>query len=229
MPHVVYCSTHCYGAPFPDPEGRPPVLSVFAVSEDGKEISLVQETPYPKGTGCPMVLQLNKSKTKLFSIAGVNGIAVFDVDQSDQGKVVGGKEVVCSPVTPETMPTPLGDFPAWVTIDPAEETVYTANFFAQSMSAMSFDKTTNKCGTPMMSKPKHPGTPEKVLNNVDPNVEPGPFGAGFPENAAHPHGISIHPSGKWLVLGDLGTNNLTVYKLPVGKSFSQGPPDFTQV
>jgi len=228
--HVVYCTTRAYNAPFPDTDGRPPVLSVLSLSADGTAISVVQETEYSVGTGCPMVLQLNSSRTKLFTVAGVHGVAVFDVDPADRGKVVGGKAPVCSPVTAENMPTPLGVFPAWVTIDNTngEETVYSCNFFAQTVTALPFDKATNKCGAPVAEcRPSHPGVPAKVTKNLDPNEEPGPFGAGFPENGCHPHGISIHPSGKWLVLGDLGSNNFTVYSLPCGESFTAGPPDFT--
>ena len=197
--HIIYCTTNCFGAPFPDAEGRPIKLSVLCVSEDGSTIACIQETDYPAGSGCPMVLALNKSKTKLFTIAGANGIAVFDVNPADAGKVTSGP--VCSPTAAETMPTPLGNFPAWVTVDPAEENVFVANFFQATLTALPFDKATCKLGDAVESKPVHPGTPQKVLDQIDPNAEPGPFGAGFPENGCHPHGMSIHPSGKWIVLG----------------------------
>jgi len=134
---------------------------------------------------------------------------------------------VVSPTRAESLPTPLGVFPAWVTVDNDDATVYSCNFFSKDVTALPFDKTSNTCGAPIgVCTPEHPGVPDKVVANLDPNAEPGPFGAGFPENGCHPHGISIHPSGKWMVLGDLGSNNLTVYSLPIGKSFTEGPPDF---
>jgi len=170
------------------------------------------------------VLQLNKSRTRLFSTAGAHGIAVFDVDMHAQGKVVGGP--VCSTTRVESMPTPLGVFPAWVTIDPTDDVVYSCNFFSKDVTAMAYDDASRTCAAPFgVCAPVHPGIPDKVIANLDPNAEPGPFGHGFPENACHPHGLSIHPSGKWMVLGDLGSNNLTVYALPIGKSFMEGPPD----
>jgi len=225
--HVIYATIKAYGAPFPDAEGRPPVLAVLALNKQGTSLRVVQETEFPKATGGVMVLQLNKKKSKLFVTAGTHGIAVFDVDMHDQGKVVGGRAPICSPTTVEQMPTPLGVFPAWVTVDAAEQTVFSCNFFSKDVTALPFDKASNKCGVPMgVCTPEHPGMPDKVAASVDPNAEPGPFGHGFPENGCHPHGLSIHPSGKWLVLGDLGSNNFTVYALPIGKSFTEGPPDF---
>ena len=302
--HILYATVKCYGAPFPDAEGRPPVLAVLALDEQGTSLRVVQETEFPKATGGAMVLQLNKSKSKLFVTAGTHGVAIFDVNASDQGKVVGGP--VVSPTRAENLPTPLGVFPAWITIDNADATLYSCNFFSQDVTALPFDETSSKCGAPIgVCTPKHPGVPEKVVAQLDPvraslprihlahsgpvpawpatrqhpchlsrhlchpsrhasfapspralevcthtvrsqrplkscahacaclgyvstrqNAEPGPFGAGFPENGCHPHGISIHPSGKWMVLGDLGSNNFTVYSLPIGKSFTEGPPDF---
>jgi len=224
--HIIYCTTKAYGAPFPDAEGRPVILSVLAIDKKGTAMRIVQEVEFPKNTGGAMVLQLNKSKSRLFSVAGANGIAVFDVDMRDEGKVVGGRPPVCSPTTTESMPTPLGVFPAWLTVDPAEETVYSCNFFSKDVTALPFDKASCQCGAPIgVCTPEHPGIPDKVLASLDKDAEPGPFGHGFPENGCHPHGLSLHPSGKWLVLGDLGSNNFTVYSLPIGPSFTSGPPD----
>jgi len=224
--HILYAMVRCYDAPFPDKEGRPPVLAVLALDTQGTSLRVVQETSLPKATGGAMVLQLNKSRSKLFVTAGTHGIAVFDVEMRERGKVLAGP--VVSPTRSESLPTPLGVFPAWVTIDNDDAMVYACNFFSQDVTALPFDKTLNTCGAPIgVCTPVHPGVPEKVVANLDPNAEPGPFGAGFPENGCHPHGISLHPSGKWLVLGDLGSNNFTVYSLPIGKSFTEGPPDFS--
>ena len=155
--HIIYCTTKAYGAPFPDAEGRPVILSVLAIDKKGTAMRIVQEVEFPKNTGGAMVLQLNKSKSRLFSVAGANGIAVFDVDMRDEGKVVGGRPPVCSPTTTESMPTPLGVFPAWLTVDPAEETVYSCNFFSKDVTALPFDKASCQCGAPIgVCTPEHP-------------------------------------------------------------------------
>jgi len=228
MEHVVYCVTHAYGAPFPDAEGRAPRLQVLSVSADGSTMTLVQEVAFPAGSGGLMTMQLNASNTKLVVSAGASGVAVFKVDPINKGRVVDGKPPVCSPVTSESMPTPLGVFPVWVSVCSADLTLYSCNFFAGTVTALPFDKVTGRCGAPSaVCTPTHPGTPQKALDAIDPNGESGPFGAGFPENGCHPHGIALHPSGKWLVMSDLGSNNFRVYSLPVGDSFKVGPPDFT--
>ena len=142
-----------------------------------------------------MVLQLNKRKTRLFSVAGTHGIAVFDVDMHDQGKVVEGAAPVCSPTTEESMATPLGVFPTWLTVDAAEETVYSCNFFSQNVTALPFDQVSRKCGAPIgVCAPAYPGTPDKVAANVDQvsltqlGLRPGPIGLIGP---VHP--VIHHP------------------------------------
>ena len=120
--HVVYCVTHAYGAPFPDAEGRAPRLQVLSVSADGSAMTLVQEVALPVGSDGFMTMQLNASNTKLVVSAGASGVAVFEVDPINKGQVVDGKPPVCSPVTSESMPTPLGVFPVWVSVCSAEPT-----------------------------------------------------------------------------------------------------------
>jgi hypothetical protein len=71
--HVVYAAAHCYGVPSPD--DRTPTMNVLAVSRDGSSFDLVQSVEMPGKTLMPIVQELNRAKTRLFSTAGTNGRA----------------------------------------------------------------------------------------------------------------------------------------------------------
>ena len=223
--HVVYCVTHAYGAPFPDAEGRAPRLQVLSVSADGSAMTLVQEVALPVGSGGFMTMQLNvQHQARRLGGRKRSGRLRGRPDQQGPGGGWQTASVLAGHVREHAHSA--GRLPR---VDLGLlRGVYSCNFFAGTVTALPFDKVTGRCGAPSaVCTPTHPGTPQKALDAIDPNGESGPFGAGFPENGCHPHGIALHPSGKWLVMSDLGSNNFRVYSLPVGDSFKVGPPDFT--
>ena len=57
--------------------------------------------PPTSGTMMPLIQYLSKDKTHLFTIAGKNGVVMYEVDPTDRGKIVTSSEPVCSPVTAE--------------------------------------------------------------------------------------------------------------------------------
>jgi 6-phosphogluconolactonase (cycloisomerase 2 family) len=179
----------------------------------------------------PVVQALNAQKTRLFSTAGTNGIAVFEVDPSDRGKILTAKPPVCSAVTPEPLPTPYGVMPVDVTLDAKGETAFTCNFLAGTISALSINMGAGMLSAPTVCAPADPrdppGIPEKV-KKIGPSAAAQALGfpEGFPEDSPHPHGIACDPSGRWLVMGCLGTNHLYVFSLPIGKVFAAGTPHF---
>ena len=113
-------------------------------------------------------------------------------------------------------------------LDVSGKAGYTCNFLASSISALAVDMEKGALSEPQLCAPPHAGIPEKVLK-IPPSAGAKALGfpEGFPEDASHPHGVACDPSGKWLVMSDLGSNNFRVYSLPVGDSFKAGPPDFT--
>ena len=223
MEHTVYAAAHCWGAPIPDP--RTPTMSVLAVSADGSAIRLVQQVDLPEGSLMPIRQALNAAKTRLFTTAGTHGIVCYELDS--EGKIVTTSAPVCSAITPEPLETPYGVMPVDFCLDVSGKAGYTCNFLASSISALAVDMEKGALSEPQLCSPPHAGIPEKVLK-IPPSAGAKALGfpEGFPEDASHPHGVACDPSGKWLVMGDLGTNNMSVYSLPVGESFTSGAADF---
>jgi 6-phosphogluconolactonase (cycloisomerase 2 family) len=226
MSHAVYVTSHCFSAPIPDDQGRSPILSVLSLSEDGSTLELVQSVNLPEGTLMPTAMTMDASKTKLLTIAGKNGVVIYNVDPNDQGKIA-GDEPICSAVTPEPFPTPYGVMPIHVTLDATGENVYICNFLANSMSALTCDLASRRLSEPKVCPVPSKEIPEKV-QKIGPSKAGQALGfpPGFPEDAAHPHSTAIDPSGKWLVMSDLGTNLMTVWSLPVGDKWATGRAHF---
>jgi 6-phosphogluconolactonase (cycloisomerase 2 family) len=228
-PLVVYAAAHCYGAPIPDE--RAPTMNVLALSADGSELKLIQSVEMPSGTLMPVSQKITADKARLFSTAGTNGVVAFELDPSDQGKILTAKLPVCSAVTPEPLETPYGVMPVDVALDTKGEVAFTCNFLMGTISALTVDVQAGTLSAPQVSTPcdprKPPGIPEKV-QKIGPSSAAKALGfpEGFPEDSPHPHGCVVDPSGSWLVMGCLGTNHLFVYSLPVAESFLTGAPDF---
>mmetsp|Transcript_20915 Transcript_20915/g.67694 ORF Transcript_20915/g.67694 Transcript_20915/m.67694 type:complete len:425 (-) Transcript_20915:40-1314(-) len=227
MPHVVYCTAHVYGAPFPDEQGRRSSISALSLSDDGSQLTLVQQVPLPEGTLVPLVQTMNAARTRLFTIAGKNGIATYFVDPNNQGRFV-SDEPVCSPTTPEPMPTPWGVWPIFITLDVTEAVAYCNHFIGASVSALAVDMEAGTLSQPRLTFPAYKGIPEKV-KKMEQSAAAKALGwpEGAPEDQAHPHGSAVHPGGKWLVVCDMGSNAFHVYALPVGEAFEASKPDFT--
>ena len=231
MPYTVYAAANCYGAPIPDEEGRAHTINVLSLSDGWEALTCVQTVEFPEGTLMPVSQQMNAERTRLLSTAGTNGIVVFECDPKDQGKIATAKPPASSAVTPEPLPTPYGVMPVDVTLDSAGTTAYTCNFLAGSISALSVDLESGTLSSPQVCAPADPratpGIPEKVQKRGPSKAAQAlGFPEGFPEDSPHPHGTACDPSGKWLVMGCLGTNHLLVFSLPIGEKFSAGTPDF---
>ncbi|MEE2639988.1 MAG: beta-propeller fold lactonase family protein [Planctomycetota bacterium] len=223
MEPAIYCVAHCYNAPFPD--SRLATLSLLELSQSGEKIVEVQQVPFPQETLMPISQVINRSGTRLFSTAGIHGIASFPLAPDQKGKITGPAK--CFPVHPETFPTPYGVMPVDIALDASEEHLFSCNFLAGTVSALSLEKETGTLANPRSCKLQHDGIPEKVrrLGPSEAAIELG-FPEGFPEDAPHPHGVACHPSGRWVVVCDLGTSRLSVFSLPLGESFQTGRPDF---
>jgi hypothetical protein len=121
--------------------------------------------------------------------------------------------------------------PVDVTLDLTGTTAYTCNFLAGSISALTVDLESGTLSSPRVCSAPDPrtvpGIPEKV-KKLGPSKAAQALGfpEGFPEDGPHPHGTACDPSGKWLVMGCLGTNHLYVFSLPVGEAFSNGTAHF---
>ena len=168
--HTIYCAAHCYGAPIPDERTR--TLSVLSLSRDGSELGLLQQVPLPEGTLMPISQALNAARTRLFTTAGKNGIACYELDPSDQGKIVGA--AVCSAVTPEPFPTPYGVMPVDITLDGKGENAFVCNFLMGTISALSIDMDNRSLSNPKLCAPGHSGIPEKV-RKIGPAKPPRPW------------------------------------------------------
>ena len=220
---AVYCVAHCYNAPMPD--DRSATLSVLALNQSGSELTLIQQINLPDGTLMPISQTINSDGTRLFTAAGIHGIACYELDPMDRGKVTGS--AVCSAVTEEPLATPYGVMPVDICLDKSEENLFVCNFLSGTVSAMSVDRESRSLGQPRVCELKHAGVPEKVrLLGPSEAAKELNFPEGFPEDASHPHGVACHPDGQWLVVCDLGTSCLSVFSLPVGNSFHSGEPEF---
>ena len=214
--YAVYVSVNNEAAPFPPasfPQNEPAIAKLKLAVQDGA-VSLSPEwtRPLPKGSLMPLALAVERNV--LFAIAGKNGIAAYNLDDIDAPPV-------CSPTTPSPMPTPYGDWPIFLAVDGNCENVYACNFLGASVSALTFDAAANTLVDPRVVNVPHPGVPEKA-RKVGPSEAAKALGwpEGAPEDQAHPHGCAVHPSNRWLVTCDLGTNAFDVYALP----FLDGKP-----
>ena len=133
---AIYCVAHCYNAPMPD--DRLPTLSVLELTQSGSELNLIQQINLPHGTLMPISQAINSDGTRLFTAAGIHGIACYELDPMDQGKVNGS--AVCSAVTEEPLATPYGAMPVDICLDKCEENLFVCNFLSGTVSAMSSRK-----------------------------------------------------------------------------------------
>ncbi len=220
---AIYCVSHCYNAPLPDE--RESKLTVLSLDTTTNSLIPVQQTTLPEGTLMPIAQVINQKGTKLFTTAGKHGVVCYHLAPHDQGKIIGGP--ILLQVTPEPLRTPYGVMPVDISLDLCEENLFTCNFMAGSISALSLDTDGQLRGDPRVCLMTHSGVPEKV-RQLGPSAAAKEldFAEGFPEDGSHPHGVACHPSGKWLAVCDLGTSNLTVFSLPLGESFDSGKPDF---
>lgn len=219
----IYCVAHCYGAPLPD--HRSPSLSLLTLDSSGKELTLVQQVTLPEGTLMPLSQVINRTATRLYTTAGTHGIACYELNPADGGKIL--EPPVCFAVTPEPLPTPYGVMPVDIALDKTEEKLFVCNFLAGTLSELTLNAEGQAVGSPKICSLEHPGLPEKV-RRLGPSAAAQELGfpEGFPEDASHPHGVACHPKGKWMVACDLGTSCLSVFALPLGHSFQTGKPDF---
>ena len=219
----IYCFSGCYNAPLPD--DRTPTVAVLSLDQAGTELSLVQQVDLPKGTLMPIAQAINKSRTMLFTTAGKHGVVSFRLDPTRNGEISGPP--VGSPVSAEVLETPYGVMPVDICLDKNEEKLFSCNFLSGSLSVLTLDGARGTLEDPQNCFLQSSGIPEKVrrLGPSEAAQELG-FPEGFPEDASHPHGLAIHPAGGWLVACDLGTSLFSIFKIPVGKSFLTGSPDF---
>ena len=222
LPHI-YCVSHCYDAPMPD--DRVAKLTVLTLNDSADRLTPVQHTELPPGTLMPISQVINQEGTQLFTTAGRHGVLCYELNPADQGRII-DKPIYLN-VTREPLHTPYGVMPVDLSLDVSEQSLFTCNFLAGSISELSLNSDGTLSRDPRVCALAHPEVPEKV-RRIGPSsaAKELRFPEGFPEDGSHPHGVACHPDGKWVAFSDLGTSNLMVFSLPVGNSFDAGEPEF---
>ena len=206
MPHTVYAAAHAHPQ---DPQKRPPVMAVLELSDDGTALTQLQQIELPDGTAMPMFQALSTCGSTLYTIAGPLGILAYGVDPHDSGRFLEGKApasfltaLPAPRVTIEGQPedsAPGGAGPCHIRFDTTGDVLLCANYEAGSIASLVVeDKATGALGPPAVAAHGPAGAEAGV--------------AGSRQDAAHPHGVFVDPSNRWLVAADLGTNCLHTYK-----------------
>ena len=106
--------------------------------------------------------------------------------------------------------------------DARSSTLFCANYDAGSVAALPVSAKSSCAGTSSAAGKDQVrsaevvalGPPASWRHTKEGGAESGVVGSR--QDAAHPHGVFVHPSGKWLTCCDLGSNRVHCYELLAG-------------
>ena len=204
MPHTVYAAAQAHPQ---DPQARKPFLAVLSLADDGSALELLQKCELPDGAAMPMFQALSPSRKTLYTIAGPLGILAYGLDA--EGKILEATPPVSFLTAPqaerkaiEGQPedsAPGGAGPCHISFDATGDVLLCANYEAGSVATLAVEDTaTGALAAPALAVHGPAGAEAGV--------------AGSRQDAAHPHGVFTDPSNRFLVVADLGTNELYTYR-----------------
>jgi 6-phosphogluconolactonase len=178
----------------PDRHGRGEGISVFAMDESSGQLEPVQ---VQRGVPNPSFLALARDGRFLFSVNGgdANGASAFAIEPASGTLTAINRQEIGS------------KNPAHICVAPDGRYVLTANYSGGTVSVLPVEDDGRL------------GPPTQVLRHA------GPTGPNTRrQDMPHPHMVVFDPTGRFVLVNDLGLDRTFVYRLENGQLVANDPP-----